>query len=82
MVGLLNVPAGVSRVHASRRVFQHLADTESDLAIIHHASFPQAAEVRTMHDACCDVGPALCFVRNFETLRQRHNAGDQLVLIV
>lgn len=47
IMGLLNVPEGVSRVHASRRVFQHLADTESDLAIIHHALFPQAAEVRS-----------------------------------
>lgn len=46
IMGLLNVPAGVSRVHASRRVFQHLADTKNDLAIIHHASFPGASEVR------------------------------------
>lgn len=48
-MGLINVPEGVSRVHASRRVFQHLADTNSDLAIIHHALFPGAAEVR---DSC------------------------------
>eukprot|EP00752_Nemacystus_decipiens_P003746 g3451.t1 len=45
IMGLLNVPAGVSRVHASRRVFQHLADTKNDLAIIHHASFPGALEM-------------------------------------
>lgn len=45
-MGLLNVPAEVSRVHASRRVFQHLSDTKNDLAIIHHASFPGASEVR------------------------------------
>ncbi|CAM9221239.1 unnamed protein product, partial [Ectocarpus sp. 6 AP-2014] len=45
MVGLLNVPAGVSRVHASRRVFQHLADAKNDLAIIHLASFPDASEM-------------------------------------
>ncbi|CAM9578221.1 unnamed protein product, partial [Pylaiella littoralis] len=45
IMGLLNVPAGVSRVHASRRVFQHLADTKNDLAIIHHASFPGASEM-------------------------------------
>ncbi|CAB1112136.1 unnamed protein product [Ectocarpus sp. CCAP 1310/34] len=45
MVGLLNVPAGVSRVHASRRVFQHLADAKNDLAIIHHVSFLDASEM-------------------------------------
>ncbi|CAN0498580.1 unnamed protein product, partial [Scytosiphon promiscuus] len=45
IMGLLNVPEGVSRVHASRRVFQHLADTDNDLAIIHHAYFPKAAEM-------------------------------------
>lgn len=44
-MGLLNVPAGVSRVHASRRVFQHLAEANSDLAIVHHAAFPGAREV-------------------------------------
>lgn len=43
IMGLLNVPAGVSRIHASRRVFQHLATAESDLAIIHHVNFPGAA---------------------------------------
>ncbi|CAM9771873.1 unnamed protein product, partial [Scytosiphon promiscuus] len=45
IMGLLNVPAGVSRVHASRRVFQHLADTKNDLSIIHHASFPRSSEM-------------------------------------
>lgn len=46
IMGLLNVPVGVSRVHASRRVFQHLADANSDLAIIHQADLQDAAEVQ------------------------------------
>ena len=47
-MGILNVPAGVSRIHASRRVFQHLATSESDLPIIHPVNLPAAAaaEVR------------------------------------
>ncbi|CAN0267258.1 unnamed protein product, partial [Hapterophycus canaliculatus] len=45
IMGLLDVPAGVSRVHASRRVFQHLADTKNDLSIIHHATFSRASEM-------------------------------------
>lgn len=45
MMGLLSVPEGVSRVHACRRLFQHLSDTKSDLAIVHDANFPGAAEV-------------------------------------
>lgn len=48
-MGLLNIPTGVSRVHASRRVFEHLAVSKNDLAIVHHASFPGASEVRWPH---------------------------------
>lgn len=45
VMGLLDVPPGVSRIHACRRLFQHLSDTNNDLSIIHLASFPGAAEV-------------------------------------
>ncbi|CAM9161247.1 unnamed protein product [Choristocarpus tenellus] len=45
VMGLLKVPMGVSRVHAARRVFQYLADAQSDLAIIHHAYIPDAVEM-------------------------------------
>ncbi|CAN0052244.1 unnamed protein product [Discosporangium mesarthrocarpum] len=45
IMGLLSVPHGVSRVHASRRVFQYLADAKNDLAIIHHAVIPNAAQM-------------------------------------
>lgn len=40
VVALLDVAAGVSRVHASRRVFQALAAADSDVPVIHHARFP------------------------------------------
>lgn len=39
IVALLDVPNHVSRVHASRRVFQMLADTGSQLAVIHWLVF-------------------------------------------
>eukprot|EP00612_Vaucheria_litorea_P005531 CAMPEP_0171462690 /NCGR_PEP_ID=MMETSP0945-20130129/6622_1 /TAXON_ID=109269 /ORGANISM="Vaucheria litorea, Strain CCMP2940" /LENGTH=646 /DNA_ID=CAMNT_0011989257 /DNA_START=287 /DNA_END=2227 /DNA_ORIENTATION=- len=38
--GLFSVPDGVSRIHASRRVFEHLEKFESTLPIIHHMVFP------------------------------------------
>lgn len=47
-MGLLNVPADVSRVHACRRVFQHLSDTNNDLAIIHDVALAGVAEVCSM----------------------------------
>lgn len=41
-MGILEVPAGVSRVHASRRVFQLIADRQSDLPVVHSVSFTAA----------------------------------------
>ncbi|KAG5175064.1 1-hydroxy-2-methyl-2-(E)-butenyl 4-diphosphate synthase chloroplast precursor [Tribonema minus] len=42
---LLETPAGVSRIHAARRVFQALSDTSSTLSVIHHMNMPQAADL-------------------------------------
>ena len=33
---LLNIKEGVSRVHASRRIFELLQRQNNDLAVIHH----------------------------------------------
>lgn len=38
-VAILEVPSGVSRVHASRRTFQMLADRECMLPVIHSVVF-------------------------------------------
>ncbi|CAG9462715.1 unnamed protein product [Pedinophyceae sp. YPF-701] len=38
---LLSSPEGVSRLHASRRVFEALMRAGIDLPVIHHASFPE-----------------------------------------
>ncbi|CAM9322521.1 unnamed protein product, partial [Phaeothamnion confervicola] len=42
---LLEVPAGVSRLHAARRVFQFLANSGNDLAVIHHVVLPDAVQL-------------------------------------
>lgn len=38
-MGIIEVPKHVSKVHASRRVFQMLAERESTLPIIHHLDY-------------------------------------------
>ena len=38
---LLNIAEGVSRVHASRRVFDILRSHEDTTSVIHHRSFPE-----------------------------------------
>ena len=37
---LLNIAEGTSRVHASRRVFEHLHRQQNDIPVIHHRVFP------------------------------------------
>ena len=39
VLALLEVAAGVSRVHASRRFFEYLARHDIDIPVIHHRSF-------------------------------------------
>lgn len=36
MFALLNIKEGVSRVHASRRIFELLQRQNNDIAVIHH----------------------------------------------
>lgn len=40
VMALLEIAPGVSRVHASRRVFELLARSGSDIPVIHHRTFP------------------------------------------
>ncbi|KAK9828634.1 hypothetical protein WJX72_001221 [[Myrmecia] bisecta] len=40
VLALLNIAPGVSRVHASRRVFEILRKHDIDISVIHHRSFP------------------------------------------
>ena len=40
VLALLEVAAGLSRVHASRRVFELLAEHGVDIPVIHHRAFP------------------------------------------
>jgi len=40
---LLDVASGVSRIHASRRVFELLARHDVDLPVIHRRAFPAGA---------------------------------------
>ena len=37
---LLNIAEGTSRVHAGRRVFEHLHRQQNDIPVIHHRVFP------------------------------------------
>jgi len=40
-LAILEVPQGTSRVHASRRVFQMIADRKSDIPVVHSLNFQQ-----------------------------------------
>jgi hypothetical protein len=39
---LLETPDDVSRIHAARRVFQHLHDSKSTLSVVHHVVYKDA----------------------------------------
>ncbi|KAK9846965.1 hypothetical protein WJX84_010943 [Apatococcus fuscideae] len=41
---LLNIAEGTSRVHAGRRVFEHLHRQHNDIPVIHHRVFPAGTE--------------------------------------
>lgn len=43
VMALLDIAPGVSRVHASRRVFDILAGAGADIPVIHHRRFPKGA---------------------------------------
>lgn len=43
VMALLNIKAGVSRVHASRRFFEQCARHDVDIPVIHMRSFPKGA---------------------------------------
>jgi (E)-4-hydroxy-3-methylbut-2-enyl-diphosphate synthase len=49
---ILEVPPGVSRVHASRRVFQLLADRNSMIAVVHSVAFSQLKDKDDMILRC------------------------------
>ncbi len=40
---LLKIAPGVSRVHASRRVFEVLRQHSIDVPVVHHITFPDGA---------------------------------------
>jgi (E)-4-hydroxy-3-methylbut-2-enyl-diphosphate synthase len=42
-VALVNIPDGVSRIHASRRVFDAIKRAGSDIPVLHHIRFPAGA---------------------------------------
>jgi (E)-4-hydroxy-3-methylbut-2-enyl-diphosphate synthase len=44
VVALLNIQDGVSRIHASRRVFDALKRHGSQLAVLHHIRFPEGTD--------------------------------------
>lgn len=43
VVALLKVAPGVSRVHASRRVFETLEKRDVGIPVIHHLAFPDGS---------------------------------------
>ena len=46
VLALLEIAAGLSRVHASRRVFELLAEHNIDIPVIHHRAFPAGGRIR------------------------------------
>ena len=50
---LLETPDDVSRIHAARRVFQFLHDTQSTLSVIHHVNYPVRACYKPYHMSIC-----------------------------
>lgn len=60
MVALLDIAPGVSRVHASRRVFEALAAAQCDIPVIHHARFaPNISRDALVLTAGTEIGAML-----------------------
>lgn len=43
-LGIIEVPVGTSRVHASRRVFQLITERESELAFVHSLLYDHVSD--------------------------------------
>jgi (E)-4-hydroxy-3-methylbut-2-enyl-diphosphate synthase len=82
VAALLEVAPGVSRIHASRRVFEQLRRQDIDIAVIHHRSFvDNASQDEIIMTAGTEIGALLvdgygdgvlieCNTQDLNTLRQ------------
>jgi (E)-4-hydroxy-3-methylbut-2-enyl-diphosphate synthase len=82
VAALLEVAPGVSRIHASRRVFEQLRRQDIDIAVIHHRSFEDnASQDEIIMTAGTEIGALLvdgcgdgvlieCNTQDLNTLRQ------------